>query len=66
MSKLSSNTKPLHGPGGPIEDFNFEPVMFSRAGAMTFARGQLKKAKSDGCKKVGLRDCGDYWRFSIC
>ena len=64
--KSTGIKKPLKGPGGFVEDANFNPVTFTKAGAMAYAEKQLLAWKSHGCKKVGLRDCGDYWRYSIC
>lgn len=65
MANKLSEPKPLHSSGGPIVDGNFEPVLFSYAQAMSYARKELKKWKSHGCKGVAVRDFGDYRRYSI-
>lgn len=66
MAKVAER-KPLKGPGSSlITDSNFDPVLFTEAEAKKFARAALKQSRIHGCKKVGVRDCGEYWRYSIC
>lgn len=65
MASSQTERKPLHSAGGPIVDANFEPELFSKAEAMSYARKALKRSRSHGCKSFGLRDCGDYWRLTI-
>jgi hypothetical protein len=66
MAKVKER-KPLKGPGSSlITDSNFDPVLFTESEAKKFAKNALKRSRIHGCKKVGLRDCGEYWRYSIC
>lgn len=60
-----SEAKPLYSAGGPIVDSNFEPLLFTYAEAIKFAKKQLQIARKDGCKGFGVRDLGQYRRYSI-
>ena len=57
--------KPLKKSGYFVTGSNFEILKFTKTQAVAFAKEQLRRNKHLGCKKLGVKDYGDFYAYTI-
>ena len=57
--------KPLKFSGSFVTGGEFEVLKFTRKQAIDHAKSHLRKSRIHGCKKISIKDYGEFYVYSI-